>query len=332
MDQPPQMPDSYGLKPNSGVALFLADLVSQKALGLGILVFCLLLGLIYWFRAPTTYDAKVSLLPNLQYANADLLGTLASFTGVQGLEESSYEQLYGEILKSDRILDSVLFVPWQASSNVDSLSNFAILGLSPQSFRTNPQKATNKAKRILRTQCIHFTREKFTGYMKLRVRLPEDPQAAANLANLLAAKLGSMLENLRISNAVRSRDFVRERLAAVESKLFHAEQNLVEFRENNRDFERSPRLSSQFGELRRETEALTSMWVTLKRELETSEIEVNKQNVSLKVLDSAIPPTGPSGPNILKIALLSFFMGVLMGIMGIMLRLQLPSLRIILKG
>ncbi len=318
--------------PESGLVLFLRDILVHKVLGLTIVLICLAIGLLSWLRSPTTYDARVTMLPNIQSVNSDLLGTLASFTGMKGLEESTYEQLYGEILKSDRVLNTALGQPWQGHAPGDTVGNLRALGLDPEHYRDNPARMLNKAKRLLRTQTIHFTREKFTGYMKLRVRLADNPQAAANLANILAEVLDNILEQLRLDSARHNQAFVRDRLTSVEAKLLRAEQALVSFKEQNRNYSSSPRLSYRFAEMRREVDALTSMWVTLKRELETAEIEVNKQNISLKILDRAEPPTLPSGPNALKTILLSFFVGVILAILGIFIKVQWPRFRMMLTS
>jgi len=309
----------------TGIVVLLQDLMRHYKLGLGIFLACLILGVVISFLQPTVYTAKVTMLPQIESGGGDLLGTLATFTGMGSLEGGNYEELYGEILHSNKVLDAVIAVDWAERLAEPGLSLTAVLGLDE-----TPADAQGKArqerriKRRLRQQVIQFSREKFTGYMKLSTTLPDHPELAAGLANALADELAALIEDLRLNKARENRTFVQERLQEVETRLRGAEEERIEFELANRQHNDSPKLRQQHGELNRAVEALAGMWVTLKRELETAVIEEQKQTLAVTILDRAGTPHRPSGPNRVKIWILAMILGGLLAVIAVILRVQIP--------
>jgi uncharacterized protein involved in exopolysaccharide biosynthesis len=160
--------------------------------------------------------------------------------------------------------------------------------------------------------------------MTISVSLPGEPQLAAAIANELAISLAGLIRELRIDKATDNRRFVAERLEAVEAELAAAENAQTEFEINNRGFESSPALRQRHAQLARDVQALTSIWVTLKRELEVAEIEEQEKSVALTVLDTATAPLEPSAPNRVRILVVSLILGGLVAMILVAAREHLP--------
>ena len=287
-------------------------------------VFALTISLIL----PPIYTARVSILPQPQNKNTEVLGKLASFTGASLGMETSYEQLYSEIVKSDRILDAVLKSQWKSYMSPDSIAMFDILDVSYSPEKSREMRlAEFKAKRKLREKIISMTRDKVTGYVVLKVNIERDPDLAADLANFLVDRLDVYLRNFHSHKAQRQREFIEDRLATVSKELKTAEAELSQFLENNRSYTSSPALMQRYAELEREVTAQTSIWVELRRQRETARIDEHKNLVSIDVLDRATPPVKRSRPQRGTMTIGGMILGLFTAIIFVLILDQFRSLK-----
>ncbi len=261
------------------------------------------------FVLTPSYTAKVSLLPQPEsLPSQGILGQLATFTNMSMGEQGTYEELYREILHSDRILDPLLDEVWQfdGHSEVSLLDLWGSGGASGERFKA-------RLKKRLRRQVIFFKKDKKNGYMELMVTIPEHPNLASQVANYLVDALDKFTSRIQNQKAMEKRAFVEERFHKVQSELETAETNLAEFVKQNRGYAQNPVQLQEFGSLEREVQATSSLWVELRRQLEMARIEENKETVSIEILDLATPPVRPSSPNRPLLAFIGIVLGVLVG-------------------
>jgi len=251
--------------------------------------------LAYSFLLPPVYVAQVTLLPEPGAGQDGLLGSLASIVGPGATGGESREVLYGRIIESDRILDQALARRWSYADAATPVTLGQIYGEHAASAEDSAA-AVERLKTFLRTRVISFRKDKATGYMVLKVEAPGDGRFAAEFANFLVAQLDDFNRASSSRRAAEQHAFVTSRLAEVESRLHEAEEALTAFQNRNRGYANSPELMQRFGELSREVQAQTAVWVELRRQVESALIDMNKEQTSVDILDPAVPPVAPARP------------------------------------
>lgn len=288
-----------------------------------------LLAFVYSLLATPIYTATVTILPQVDSSGTGLIGSLSSIVGAPIITDASYEQIYGNILESDQILDQVISRRWQHGSAADSLSMYEIFEIDAHG--DTPSRAQARLKRKLRNDVIRFSQNKRTGYMTLEVHAPGDPRFAASLANALVNQLGNFNLSLRGKKAEEKHAFLQRRLVEVERELRAAGDSLVEFEIANRSYRESPVLSQQHDELEREIQAQTSIWVELRRQFELARLEMSKENTSVDVLDRATPPIEPSSPDRFLYTATGLFLGLALAALIILVSLQVRAVQSIAR-
>jgi uncharacterized protein involved in exopolysaccharide biosynthesis len=274
------------------------------------------------------YTARVTLLPYAENQSASMLGQLASLTGANLGTGTNNEELYGEIITSDRILDQVVARRWAFGADDDSLTVYEIFDVEAKS--DDPQDLRRRDYRIrsiLRNQVIDFRRNRMSGFMDLAVTAPEDPEFAADLANYLIVELDRFNQEFYHKRATSHRQFLSERMASVERNLEASEDSLTVFRIHNRAYRNSPRLLREHGELEREVQAQTSIWIDLRRQLELAKFDEHRQTVSLELLDRANVPVVRSSPKRKLNALLGGVIGGILALLAVLVRAQINAFR-----
>jgi len=102
-------------------------------------------------------------------------------------------------------------------------------------------------------------------------------------------------------------------------ELNSAEESLKNFRERNRRIENSPSLQLEEQRLLREVNVLTSVFTTLKQQLETSKIEEVKKSKYVVIIDPPYVPLERTSPKRKKMVILAGVIGIIIGaIIGIL--------------
>jgi len=250
---------------------------------------------VYSFLMAPVFTAQVTILPQFNSNSNSLLRNLASIVGPSTSAEGTYEQLYSQILKSDRILDRAIAQEWRHIDHSEPVSLYRIFDVD-DAVDANPTLAAHALKKILQNEVVAFQKYKGNGYMVLKVSAPRDGAFAADLANFLVDQLDHFNREIQSRIAMDQHTFVSERLAEVETKLHQSEEELVAFKKQNRAYTSSPDLMQRYGEINREVQAQTAIWVELRRQVELAAIEMNKEKPSVDILDRATPPVVKSKP------------------------------------
>jgi len=281
-----------------------------------------LLGGAYALLAPRTYQAKSTLLPRWEDTQLGLLGSVMEMTGLPVPAQPVNEGLYSKILCSNTVLARLATRPWPSSGGGAPKSLYELLDVDV-SDEADRSVAEWQLFRKLSRDVLSLSRDKATGYMEVRATVRGDPVLAASLANAAVEELDRFNVELATTRAGSQFAFLTERLTEALQDLNIREVALTEFVKNNRAYGDSPLLLQQHRRLEREVEAATTVWVELRRQVELSKLEHQKNLSSIDVLDSAIPPTRPLKPN----AVLDILLGACLGFSGAALRTfvrQLP--------
>lgn len=290
----------------------LAWLWSRRRVVVAITVASALAALAISFLQPTLYQAEATLLPQEDAVDIGLLGQVASFSGINLGSEVSFEQLYGKIILSERLLASAAGRTWTYRDRPDGATLYEIFNVDGADAAGGPApEAVDDLRGILRDDVVSFFRDERTGYMILRIRVPEDPRLAADLANHLIDELDAFNRTFQSRQAGEQRGFIEGRLTEVETDLREAEAAVTEFATTNHSYRTSPALTQRYNELQREVEAQTSVWIELRRQLELAKIDQNKNLVSVNVLDRATPPVKAAAPRRSVYGLVGLLVGLL---------------------
>jgi uncharacterized protein involved in exopolysaccharide biosynthesis len=279
--------------------LLLAGFVIGAVIGLG-----------FGVLRPTLYTARVSLLPIAEKVPAGVFGQLASLAGDVAPSTANYEIVYEQIILSDAVLDSLAAREWSHVEYEKPVDLYKIFGIDR--YRRARDPATMRRHRLMdriRGEVVSFSRDKMTGFMELRVTVPDDPVFAAAFANELVKGLELFNRRVLIAKASGHRRFIEDRLGVVADSLRVARDAVVRFETENRSYNSTPELRARHQDLQREVEAQSAMWIELKRQVELARIEENRNENTLTILDRAKVPAERSGPGLPLYLLVGAFTG-----------------------
>ncbi len=262
---------------------------------------------------PPVYTARVTILPQQEDRELDVLSQFAGLAGLGLGGATTYEELYPRIIRSDRVLDPVISRTWPSRRSGQGASLFAVFGLEQGHDDTlDERRSAEELKEILRTKVIRFSRDRSTGFMELQVSVPREPELAAALANDLVERLEAYNRAFHRSRAVEQREFISGRLREVKGDLERAEDAMTAFVSTNRAYASSPELMQRHNDLQREVDAQTSIWIELRRQLELTKIDEHKELESVNVLDHAAVPLRSSSPRRLIVASIAGMLGLML--------------------
>jgi len=296
---------------------FVQTAISHRRLLLFVLVLCPLAAIIWTFFQPTLYTARASLLPR-ETSNLPQ-GIFGNFIGLEslGLGGSGQEDLYAQIVVSDRLLEPLINEQWTLPGVSAPVTLVEFLDDDASSGETEDDDQAMRRFRVkdyLRSSAISFRKDKLTDFMILKVTLPRSPTMAASVANYLVNELERYNTAVVKTQASEQRQFIEKRLVEVQESLYEAEDALVTFKEENRGYESSPELQLIQDRLSRDVRVQSAIWEDLRRQLEMVKVDEVRDRVSLNVLDRADPPVVRSSPNRRLAAIAGAILGVVLAL------------------
>jgi len=279
-------------------------------------IICAVIAMVYALLSPPVFTATTTFLPQAEESQPGMmLGQLVSLAGISLDQGGAYEILYGRILLSDRLLNTVFETDWIDESNGEERPLIQILDIDGEG-----DELVAKAKQRLRRSVLTFARDRTTGFMRLEVSLKRRPRLAADIANHLTSALDRYLGESSRAKASEQRQFIEGRLKTVRAELTSAERDLVAFEAENRSWLSSPQQSLRHAELEREARVKSTLWIELKRQLELARIDEHKDVLRVNVLDEAVPPVEKSAPKRALIVILGGFVGFILGFLFVLVR------------
>ncbi len=255
------------------------------------------LGVLASYAIPPKYTARVTMVPQLAGAQAGILGRIANLTNMNLDAEGPNEAVYGEIVRSNSVLNKAIERKWASRQGAGDVSLYEVFGIKVKSAsEADKLGAAESLRKVLREKCLGFRRDPVTGFMKIQATVPRDPLVAAELANFVVDELDEFNRTVRAAKATEHRKFVAASLDEVSRRLSEAESSLTSFEIENAMYASSPRLRQQHEALSREAQAQRSIWLQLRTELESAIVDEHKMMTSVGVLDRAVAPTRKSSP------------------------------------
>ena len=135
-----------------------------------------------------------------------------------------------------------------------------------------------------------------------------DPEIATDIANYYAEAFGKYWNRLNYSEAQSKKDYIESQFPRVEKDLVVIEERIKSYTllgASNRSIEMK--------RLAREFEIQNSIFILLRKELETVKLEQSKEIPSFTILDEALVPKTPIKPKTKLNVMIAFVLGTFIG-------------------
>ena len=142
-----------------------------------------------------------------------------------------------------------------------------------------------------------------------------EPKLAADIAKALILELDLHQKKFQTEQIVKKRIFIEERIKEVKINLVKSEEELKDFREQNRNYSDSPSLLLEFERILRELEVQKQLYITLKREYEMTQIKEVEDSDIFHILDEPEIPLNKTRPKKKLIVVLATFFSFSLGVL-----------------
>ena len=201
----------------------------------------------------------------------------------------SPSQLYPEVIKSERLLSTVLGMRFHLKEGEAARTPAEIWGFVSEDSLKQYEYTLKKLRNSLD---ISFDRR--TLIVTLQVGT-ESPIFSAELANTIDSTLDKLTLQFSKNLAGQKVRWIESRLSEIQTELARSEESLKQFRERNRSVANSPELLMQQTRLVREVEINSTVFVELKKQLEIARVEEARTSSLVNILDIARPAYSKSG-------------------------------------
>ncbi len=285
----------------------------RKLIALTALAFALVTAVVVLLLRPR-YTATTSFVPEAPKESSltSSLGGLASQFGLGTQIATPYSaDLMAAVLQSREIREAVLntrFPEPLAGKDKAPRTLLAILKVKGET----PRKQMDAGVETLK-QATAIALDKRTGMVSLKVTL-RNANLAAQVANRMVEELNTFNVNRRRSQSGEERLFTERRLAEARQELADAEEQLIGFLRQNRQFSEFSVVGVSARRLERNVQLKQEVLGTLSRSYEEARINEVRDTPVLTVIDRAEAPAWKSFPRRTLSVLIALVFGGLLGI------------------
>ncbi len=151
-----------------------------------------------------------------------------------------------------------------------------------------------------------------TGLMTISVTT-EDPLLSAELARTFVQQLSKRVHTVRTQKARENLAFIEQQFAEAEQQLRAAEEALAQFDDRNTN-PQTARLRTERDRLQRQVTFASQLYGDLQAQRTQAQIELQRSEPVVTVLQQPAVPLEPSGPNRKLIVLLALILGTMLGV------------------
>jgi uncharacterized protein involved in exopolysaccharide biosynthesis len=255
---------------------------------------------------PAYYRSTATILPETQSSKLSSLGGLTDLAALAGVNvggEGSLIRLYPTIIKSEAVLNDVIYARYKTEEFPDSVNLIQYWDLKEK----KPGGAYEDALRKLR-EGLDVSMDLKTNILTLSIESKE-PRLSADILNNAVVVLDRFILTKRTTSASEQRKFIEGRLAEVKEDLTKSENALKDFRERNTQV-RSPQLLLEQGRLERDLQINNTLFIELKKQFEIAKIEEVRTMPVINVLDLARSAVYKDRPRRSLIVIVTFFLAI----------------------
>jgi uncharacterized protein involved in exopolysaccharide biosynthesis len=288
-----------------------------------------LVALIYLlFFSNPVFKAQLTILPTTDEAGTfTALSVMANELGVDipGTKvKINTPQIYQRIIASQRMTDSLAQRIYHGRKSKGPQTLAEVLGIK------------EKNQELLG----YYLHEAILALIKMPISVKEgtldiivtfkDPDIASQIANNIVDQLDTYNKYFRKSKAGNNRAYLDEQLKKAKEDLRKAEQNLISFRENNRQISSSPSLQQEITRLAREVRIQEEIFYVITKEHEKAQLQEIKDIPIIDIVEKARPPAVKSNSRTREL-LAAIVFGLFFGIAFVIGREYLRESTVILE-
>ena len=275
-DQPqqnPNLPPPYYFEEDtislSDIMLILARQI--KVILITPTILCTLTIIYVLFFAKPVYISSAKIMSSSGGGVSKVSGLASQFGITLPTDQSEPNWVYEDIIKSRTLARAMLKRKFDTNEFGSQKSLLQIL-----TYGNEEPEAGLDTLMILAVDnllnMIELSENIKTGIYTVSLRTFE-PKFAAELTSSLIEELDRHQQEYNKAKTSETRQFIEERIFEIKKELEIAEETLKDFAKSNRRIDNSPLLLLEQQRMTREVSALTSVFTTLKQQLETTKIE-----------------------------------------------------------
>ena len=270
------------------------------------------------FLAKPYFDSTVTILPDYGNKSSAMLSQLSGLASLAGVNvgETAPTEIYENLIISEAVLEPVIYFKYK-TEEFDSLVNL-IQYFEIEADESLPDSLQGREMFLslledLTEEGIKTGIERMTKILTITVRMPEG-QLSADVANNIIKFLNNYVIKEQKSYATEQREYLDKRLTEVKDSLGIAENNLKNFREQNRLVINSPQLLLEQARLSRAVQIKQTVYIELMKQYELVKLEEVKDTPVINLKEYAKNPIEKTGPSrLIRLILIMFFSGVISG-------------------
>lgn len=278
-------------------------LINRRAILLPAIYLMLVVWVLTLFMSPV-YTATASFMNSSESGMAEKLSGPASLRPSTE-DVSAVPEYYSALLNSGEFLAGMVKRQMQAGKNNPENDWLHELVGNEDDEDLLTEEAVDKLKDMVSLKPPDARAKRMI--MELSVKAKSEDTAKNIAASVLDAIMAQGGDE-RTQKAIQNRDFIQQRLRDSELGLKQAEMALSAFLTRNRKID-VPRLAAENERLQRAVQVQEELFMTLRKELELAKIKVQENKTLLKILEQ--PSAERTGPKRLRIAMISFLLGLI---------------------
>ena len=294
-------------------------LYKNKKIIIGFPTIVFIVAIIYlFFVANLVYKTSAVILPT-EGTGQNISGLLGAATQM-GMampfsmdNEIAWDEIYPEIVNSERLRRIVLQDTFSTSRYGAGIPLQIIISNELNILNKPAHEQQEESSKHL-SELIRVNKTRLSSIVNLDV-YGFEPEFTATLAKRIIDHSGKLQREYKTNQINQKRQFLEDRISAIENEVKNAETELRLFREQNRHFDKSPSLILQEERLNQELVLQRSLMVTLKSQFEKAKIEEVEKAAMIQVIDKPFIPWEHDSPKrgiiLLITTFMSFFVGIL---------------------
>ena len=273
---------------------------------------CFLGAFVYSIAATRTYTSTASFAPAAQRAASNVAG-LAAQLGLQtgGGDPAQSPSFYSELIPSREVIgalaDSALTVRTDGNARKVSLSSW--LGVDDRDTALAREKVFEKLRRTITVKTSTAS-----GIVRIAVTT-RDPDVSRQLATRTIGAVNAFNSRRRRERTANEKDFVESQLSEAAGRLRDAENQLLAFQIENRQYRTSPTLSFEADRLSRDVTAKQVVYTSVQQTYEQARVDAVRDAPSITVFEFPNEPVLPDPRGTVTKSLSGLLLGILLGVL-----------------
>lgn len=304
-------------------SVWLAGIIARWKLVLRVMAGTLVVAAIAAVLIPPVYEVHASFVTSssssskaasaLSGAGGGLQGIASQLGVTAGLDPSESPNFYVKLIESQelrrRLLNSKFRDP-RSDSPRDSATLLSILHIRNSDSVRRMEIGLKEMGKAISTDF-----DLKTNVVELSVKSRWSDIAAA-IANRTIALVDGFNHEQRTSRARSKRIFVQSRLDSAKAELQQAEERQRFFYDQNRQWRTSPQLVFEEGQLRRNVDVTTDLFMALQRQFESARLDEFNDAAVISVVDPGVPPHKAQWPRYWILLASALAVGVILGMLA----------------